>query len=210
MKNVLPSVLASLVNTPPCLAPDVDGQTSPRVRMLLNRLVATIPPDESYFEVGCLKGATLISALLDHHNIDAYACDNFSLFKELEADKYLLANLKRYGSRLPSVKFFNEDCFGLPAKKPFNRPIGLFFYDGDHKCAAQKLAVTAFLPLLAKNAIMIIDDWNWDYVRTGTFDGLKEANPKKIEKYEIICGGPPNGDVNSWWNGIGAFYVEQA
>lgn len=202
MENILPGVIESLKTVPPCLAPDVNGQTSPKIRMFLNSLVAKLPPGESYFEVGCLLGATLISALLDHKNADAYACDNFSQFKDWDAKTLLFENIKKYESRLPAIQFFNEDCFGLPQKKPFKNPIGIFFYDGNHTAAAQEKAIVEFVPFLAKKSIFIVDDWDWDSVQKGTNAGIKKIDVQKIEKYKLPS------ENQDWWNGIGAFYIE--
>src|SRR6185295_3947505 len=59
---------------------DVAGLSSPRVCALLNRLVASLPPDEHYLEVGTWKGLTLLSAAWGNADKVCIACDKFRLW----------------------------------------------------------------------------------------------------------------------------------
>lgn len=206
MDNILPKIIEELKSPPSCIAPDVDGYTSAKVRMLLHRLLDHLPADETYLEIGCWQGATLISALLDHPAARAVVCDNWSEFKHVESKKIFFANLAKYESRLPKIKVFEQDCFTLGAKE-LPEPIGVYFYDGNHTFEAQRKAITRFVPFLAKKAIVIIDDWNHAPVKAGTQKGWEEVKPAKLDSYELPAN--CNGDRENYWNGIGAFYVEK-
>lgn len=206
-----------LKDPPVCLAPDVSGFTTAKVRMLLNRLVAALPSEEAHFEVGCFRGATLISALLDHHDVTSYACDDFSGTAAWPNTKQIFeSNLQKYKDRLPSIKFYEESCWNLPKKKPFQKPIGIFFYDGDHSYESQRRAIVEFAPFLASQVIILVDDWNWQQVREGTFQGLCQMRPMKMSYFEL----PGNEDmpwtissaivphsIPNYSNGIGAFHL---
>ncbi len=48
------------------------------------------------------------------------------------------------------------------------KPIDLYFFDGCHSVDAQYKAVSYFLPAMAKEFIMVIDDWDMNKVRVGT------------------------------------------
>jgi len=207
MENVLPGILPKLKDQPDMLVPDVDGFISAKVKKLLNMLVAKLPPNECYFEVGCLKGASLISACLDHKDATVYACDNFSENPDQEGKKHFYENLKKYEDRLPKIEFFEEDCFSLPALAPFQKPIGLYFYDGGHAQVEQKMAITEFKQFFAPTLILLVDDWNWDYVRIGTWEGIHALRPRQVLFYELPA--RYNCDRENWWNGIGAFYIER-
>jgi hypothetical protein len=200
VENIIQRVLDSLKEDPPLLASEVIGWTTPRVRMLLHRLVAELPKDEAYLEIGCFHGATLFSALMDQKTTTAYACDNFA--SGGDAEKAFYSGVNFFGDRLPPFRFFNESCWSLPKKKPFAMPIGVYFYDGDHAMEAHERAITEFAPFLAKRSIFVVDDWAWDFVREGTMRGIDKVKPKKVEKYLIDVSG-------AFWNGIGAFYLEQ-
>jgi protein O-GlcNAc transferase len=205
MKNIIPEILAGLSEIPPCLAPEIMGMTSPKIRMLLNRLVARLPKDEAYFEVGCLRGATLVSALLDHPGVTAYACDNWSQFGSLDAKNHFFKNLRENKARLPKIFVYEEDCFGLPAKRPFQKPIGIFFYDGKHSYEAQVRAVTDFAPFLAESSILLVDDWNFAPAQAGTWNGLSKLRLKNLHFTELRANG--GRDVANYWNGVGAFHL---
>lgn len=208
MENTLPGIIEELKVQPECLAPDVEGQTSPRVRKLLNRLVSRLPAGEMYFEVGCLKGATLVSALLDHRHVSAVACDNWTEYLDQKPEEIFLRNLKNYEARLPRINIIKQDCFKLPQNSPFKQPIGVYFYDGDHSFDSQMKAIMLFAPFLAKRCVVLVDDWNWDHVRNGTWQGIHVVRPRRLEFWELPSAG--NCDVNNYWNGIGAFYLELA
>lgn len=208
MENILSGIIEGLKVQPPCLAPDVDGWTSPRVRMLLNRLVGALAVDESYFEIGCLKGATLISALLDHPSASAVACDNWSQLPQDDPEQAFWKNLKAYGARLPEIMVRKTDCFKLVEDPPFKSPIGVYFYDGDHSFESQSKAVTVFAPFLAKRSVVIVDDWNWERVRSGTWAGIHAVRPRRVEFWELPA--RFDRDTENFWNGIGAFHIEKA
>jgi precorrin-6B methylase 2 len=204
MKNVLPEIIADLeANEPLSLAPDVPGMTSPRVRMLLHRCVAAIPPEEAYLEIGCLRGSTLISALLDHKEVTAYACD---IHLDDVVKKLFNENLDRYKSRLPELTFFAESCWEVVKKAPFKKPIGVYFYDGGHGEIDQKKAIVQFKQFLAPESIVIVDDWNWPWVKKGTMAGIEEIKPKNVWFQELLT--PKNGYYPGFWNGIGAFHLQ--
>jgi hypothetical protein len=208
MDNVLPEVLDGLLeDQPPCLAPDIVGMTSPKVRMLLNRLVGMLPPDEAYLEIGTHRGSTLISALLDNTDKTAYACDDFSGFREAgDPEPDFRANLETYKKRLPPVTFYKMDCFDLSKmERPFEKPIGVYFYDGFHNRDTQYRAITEYARFWARKTIIVIDDWNWDWLQEATWRGLGVVRPKKLWFQEL----PSRGDADheNFWNGVGAFYV---
>ena len=206
MENALPGIIAELKTVPETLAPDVEGWTAPKVRKLLNRLVAKLPAGESYLEIGCFQGASLISALLDYLQARAIACDNWSEQPEHRPEEKFWANLKKYEARIPKVAVYKQDCFTLPERKPFDCPVGVYFYDGNHNFESQLKAITMFTPFLAKRCVVLVDDWNWDRVRDGTWQGIDEIRPNHVSYWELPSKG--NGDFENYWNGIGAFYME--
>lgn len=174
--------------------------------MLLNRLVAELPSNESYFEVGCLKGGTLISALLNNLNATAYACDNWSEYLNENPEQIFWNNLKKYKGRMAEPKVIKDSCWNLVTTPPFEKPIGVYFYDGDHTFESQKKALTHFYKFFAERVVVIVDDWNWDAVKTGTWAGIAEIKPKHVFYLELPS--RRNGDLENYHNGIGAFYLE--
>lgn len=208
MENVLPEVIASLASSPPSDGVNIPGFTSSKVKTLLHRLISKLPPDECYLEIGCLCGSTLVSALLDHKDVSAYACDNFSEFEaRFDARKNLPANLAAYANRLPKIDFRNMDCFALAKEPaPFAKPVGVYFYDGSHDEQAQAKAITDFERHLSRRSIVLVDDWNRERVRRGTWQGINSIRPFRTTFYELPSRFESDGA--EFWNGVGAFFLE--
>lgn len=210
MENVISEALEGLFDEPPPeIAPDVRGMTSPKVRMFLNRLVGFLPQGEAYLEVGCHRGATAISALLDHPDTAAYICDDFSGFREEgDPEPDFLANWRRYEKRLPKLDLRKKDCFELAKETmPFEKPIGLYFYDGFHNVDTQFRAMTEFVRFWTMKTVIVIDDWNWDWLKASTWKAIAVIRPRKLYFREL----PSRRDADSenFWNGVGAFYIER-
>jgi len=154
-----------LPSSDPC--PSVQGMASPKKLRLLQLAGAALPRDgsELYFEVGTFQGKSLIAAMRGHAHARAVACDNFSLFDdphEPRNQKALEANLRDYGLE-HRVTFFNRDfrdviqdwpSLGLP-------PVGCYFYDGAHDEDSQYRGIRDAEPLLADEALVLVDDWRF-------------------------------------------------
>jgi hypothetical protein len=206
MDNVLPLLADQLLATkPPSLVDDVPGLTSPRVQVLLNRCVGALPRDQAYLEIGCWHGASLIAALLGNPDATAVACDNFSQFTQGDPRARMRENLQRYADRIPALTFYDGDCFELPRQSLIRKPVGVYFYDGDHTAESHVRAFTEFQALLAAEVIVLVDDWNFDAVRQGTWRGIDAIRPKQVWFRELPSRG--NCDRENFWNGIGAFHL---
>jgi len=235
------------------LAPDVPTMSPYRTRWLLNQLVKDLGADEAYLEIGTWQGATLISALWDNPLARGYACDNFSQFNQIPGTGLwegvrpaFLKNMARYQEtgRLGAFSFFDEDCFALAARakvpvkakdgRPFGWPIGVFFYDGDHSRIATARAFVDFQPFLAREVIVIVDDWNYPSVRAGAWAGIEGVNPlgvwfrvlPAVRFRDADGNGPKGGPIygqdaldaepnlvgsggrdGGWRNGLGCFHL---
>lgn len=177
----------------------LEGLSSPRVRHLLNNLAAQ---SKSYLEVGCYLGGTLRAALHEN-NLYAAAVDNFSMspttrdqfFKNTEGLEF---------------DFFQEDSFSLDVRK-IKQPIELYFFDGCHSVDAQYKAVSHFLPAMAEEFVMVIDDWDLNKVRVGTHSALLDLKIKPLEKYELkgASGKSVEERLASWWGGLGILKIRK-
>lgn len=206
MQNIVPELLAGLKDEPPCLVSDVQGMTAPKNRLLLNRLVKALPQDEAYLEIGTHMGATFISALIGNKDKTAYACDDFSGFNHNNPRLHFEANWKKYEAELPPLHFFNENCWDLAKKdRPFAKPIGVYFFDGDHSLESQFRAIAEYARFLAHESIVIIDDWNWTQVREGSWNAIAKLAAKELYFKEILDA--ESSKPVGFWNGIGIFHI---
>lgn len=186
----------------PCFL--VEGFTSIKVQQLLSIAYALLPEDEAYFEVGTYQGKTLISAMVNNELKPAYACDNFSEFTASAegSAKVLDLNLQMYHLK-DRVTFFNADFQTIVDKDHIPHPVGVYLYDGMHTEEMQYLGVKLVEPLLADEALVIIDDWNMPEAKEGTQRAIDESEAH----YEPLYYLPAHamGDREMWWEGIGVF-----
>lgn len=186
----------------PC--PEIQGLTAVKNQFMLKLAYSCLPENECYFEVGIYCGKTLISALKDAPARKTYACDDFSE-AALDSDMALsmvLENLQRYGLR-DRVEFFNADFRTVANASHIGEPIGLYFYDGGHTEEDQRDAITLVAPLLADTALVIVDDWNFPEVPTGTQRGIEESEGTWERLYVLPA--RHGEDTGMWWNGVAIY-----
>jgi hypothetical protein len=171
------------------------GMSSPKVRHLLNHLCDQ--PGVRYLEIGVLTGSTLVSALHGNPYARAWAIENWSEFggtrEGLQASLDLLSEDER--ARLTLLE---EDCFALDLGGL--GPCDVYFYDGNHERASQRLAFTRFDPVLSSPFVAVVDDWNWEDVREGTREAFAELG--YAVAFEVELPALFNGDTENWWNGL--------
>ncbi len=175
------------------------GMTGKKTRHFYNNLLNFV--DARYLEIGVWKGSSVCSAM--YKNKASITCiDNWSEFENPRNEFY--NNINNFkGENIVSI--FEEDCFNIDISKlsKFN----IYMYDGAHTYDAHYKALTYFYNCLDDLFILIIDDWNWDIVRNGTIDAIKNLNLNIIYEEEIRLT-YDNSHTNieiakeTWWNGI--------
>lgn len=175
----------------PNILPGMSGKKS---RIMLNELIQA---DTKYLEVGVYVGSTFISACYKNNPISVQSIDMFTEVGRGFKGDYL-KNIESNKENLPPFEFYEEDCFNLKDEtKAKLKDINCFFFDGPHEEADQCKALTYYKDFLADTFIFIVDDWNWDKVKQGTFRGIKESNLEILKSWELIS---PGGDHENWWN----------
>lgn len=177
---------------------DLVGYTGDKTRHLYNNLCNL--DKIKFLEVGTWHGSSLISSL---YNNNAYgiAIDNWSEFGGNKEN--LLSNTDR---------FLKKDQFSLVEKDAFkidesDIPFGIdiYLYDGEHESINQKMGITYFEKFLSKYSIIIVDDWSWDKVKNGTYEGLEQSNLTIHHKIEHES----TDDKQGYWNGFAIFVCEK-
>jgi hypothetical protein len=175
----------------------IEGMSSPKVRHFLNNLCAL--SNATYLEIGTWKGSTFISALKNNNGFlkDAIAIDNWSLFEGPKTDFF--NNCRKY---LPQYKyrFFSQDSFSINLDEAFSDLVDIYFYDGDHNPQSQEMAFTYYNDVFNDLFIAVIDDWNWEYVREGTFNAFNKLG--YIILFQQYLPARFTGDNEQWWNGL--------
>jgi protein O-GlcNAc transferase len=174
------------------------------VLALLNLAASLLAPDESYVEVGTYYGASLIGAMRGNEG-DFVAIDRFE-FGPLEVKGVQLpaasragleANLRAFGAGDPTI--LEGDAFKvLEGGALGDRRVGVYYYDGPHDYDSQVRGLRAVEPWLAHEALIIVDDLDWEHVGRAVRDYL-EAESRAELLFDI-----PGDDRGhpQWWAGV--------
>jgi len=192
----------------PCF--DVEGMTSIKKQILLKLAFAAIEDGECYLEIGTYQGKSLISAVKDNSFHPVFACDNFSEFANTNSLERLRENLKKHGL-LDSVRVLDSDFRNIMTRKHIPHSIVCYFYDGAHDLDSQYQAIKLAEPLLADQALIIIDDWRMapdsqSFAKEGTLRAISESERNWKQLFELPA--RFNGDHSMWWNGVAVFSSE--
>jgi predicted O-methyltransferase YrrM len=152
------------------VAADVPGFTTPAELAVLNLAARLLPEGEAYLEVGTFKGRSIAGAVIDAPDREFVAVENFSEFGMVGVDAR--RTLEKTVSEYASGRRFtlhDADCFELLARPGvLDEPVGVYFYDGAHTGLARFLALGVVEPLLADEALVLVDDATWPMVSTAT------------------------------------------
>ena len=162
---------------------DVTGFTSSNELAALHLAASLLPKGEVYLEVGTFKGRSLCGVVRDNATTTFYAMENFLEFGMAgqEARAELMGNLDRYAAHA-DVRLLEGDCFDLMVKPgSLDRPVGVYFYDGEHTLLAHYLALALVEPLLADEALVLVDDATWPVVQRAHRWFLKRNSGWSIE-----------------------------
>lgn len=176
----------------------VPALSSLKIRHLMNNLGAI---STRYFECGVHKGGLFCSTIRNNDNLEwAVANDNWASdeINEDKAESQFVDNVKKtipLGVNFISLK---GNTFELEADE-----IGfdLYLFDADHSYESQRKAMTHFLPCMADEFIVCVDDHDWEEVANGTLMGLVDSKCEILFE-ESFKGG--DHDNMTFWNG---FYV---
>lgn len=178
------------------LSPDalmVPGFTSIANRHIFNNLGAI---SSRYLEVGVHKGGSFVSVGFGN-KLDAYAVDDWSEFNE---DGSTYKEFLEHGNKfVPGFHCITKDFFSIPESE-LPKGVDLYFYDGNHSFEAQCRAIERAPEFLAREAVIVVDDYSWKWVKDGTQEGLKNSGLNLIYEAELPTHKP--SDNEGYWNGI--------
>lgn len=145
----------------------VAGYTAPNELAVLNEAARLMPDDEAYLEVGTFKGRSICAAVQGNAGKKFVAMENFMEFGmagEL-ARQELMDNLATHAAGV-DVELLEGDCFKLMTQPSIiDRKVGVYFYDGEHTLLSHYLALAVVEPLLADEALVLVDDATWPVVQ---------------------------------------------
>jgi hypothetical protein len=178
----------------------MEGMSGDMTRCFYNNLLSK--SDVRYLEIGVWKGSSVCSAMCGNQAV-VTCIDNWSQFNGPKNE--CLDNISKFKGD-NTVQVVEADAFEVDVSK-FTNKFNVYMYDGDHRREDHERALTHYHDAMDDVFIYVVDDWNWDFVRKGTYDGIEKLGLDIEYKKEIFT--PNNGTRDSWWNGIVAFVLKK-
>jgi hypothetical protein len=138
-------------------------------RLFFNNLVRAVE-DPRYLEIGIFYGATFCAALAGN-KVTALGIDNWTEYGGNANGFY--ANLAAIKGADASVTILEQD-FRTVHYDDIGK-FNIFFYDGPHSTEDQYDGICMAIPALDDQAILLVDDWNWQRVRDGAMNAVRDA-----------------------------------
>lgn len=187
------------------LAMWVPALSSLNIRHLMNNLGAI---SDTYLECGVHKGGLFCSTVTNNSNlryataIDSWESDENNEDKAEAQFEENAEMLISPDTRLIKLKLncFDHSVSDVPGN------YDLFLYDAGHSYEDQKNALLFYGSWLKDEVIFCVDDYDWDEVRKGTEDGIKESDYEIV--FEKVFKGNDH-DNESWWNGFAVFLLKK-
>ena len=162
---------------------------------LLNLAASCLGADESYVEVGVFHGASLVAAMLGNEGRRFVGIDSFD-FRDGSLEK-VEENLAHFGLDRPELVV--GDVFDLvPTGALGEARAGVWYYDALHTYEAQLEGLRIAERWLAPEALLIVDDSDWEQVERALDDYLaSQPRARRI----LTIDGKDRGSPQ-WWEGM--------
>lgn len=190
-----------------------DGLSGAKLLRLLAALaMEQVKTDQDcYVEIGVYRGLTLSTVGDSIPDRAVYGIDNFTQFDPDQANKgRVLQSIAT--KNLSNVELIDQDYErALPqlGKWIGSRKVSLYFVDGPHDYRSQIMCLLLILPFLSSEAVVVVDDCNYEHVRLANADFMA-AFPEFRLVFEAYTPGHPehSGEQRlaeakvGWWNGV--------
>jgi len=183
----------SVLSAAPLLLSDVSGLpglAEPNNLALLRAAAMALGPDEAYLEAGSHSGLSAVT-VGNSCSSNLWILDDFSIVSRGPLDAALAEHgLLERGEVVVGDALESISGLVLP-------PVGLFYYDAAHDIRHTLLSLRAVRPLLAREALVILDDLDFPSVELAASVFVRE-NPS-AELIMAIDG--KQKDAQGWWFG---------
>jgi Methyltransferase domain len=153
------------------------GMTGEKTRHFYNNLLNM--EDARYLEIGVWKGSSVCSAMCNNKAL-VFCMDNFSEFGGPKEE--FLRNFNRFKGENKAT-FIEADCFKVDTS---NLPkFNIYMYDGNHSDENHYNALVHYYNCLDNMFVFIVDDWNWENIRTSTMESIKKLNLNILYSNEL-------------------------
>jgi hypothetical protein len=148
---------------------EMPGMSGRKYRYFINNLIGLLP-GASYLEIGSWAGSTACAAMYGNQ-LNALCINNWSEFGGPK--EQFLQNTSAACGEGCVFRFIESDF-----RKVDYASIGRFnvhLFDSPHSEQDQHDGISMVLSALEDRFVLIVDDWNWQRIRVGTFRAIKAA-----------------------------------
>lgn len=183
---------------------EMEGMTGTMTRHFYNNLLSY--EDARYLEVGVWRGSSVCSAMCGN-KAKVVCIDNFIEFDGPpwgDIRKEFNNNFNKYKGD-NEARFIESDCWKVDVSQLPN--FNIYLFDGGHKEEDHYNSLMHYYDCLDDTFIFMVDDWNWERVRSGTKRAIDILNFKVLYEKEIRLTWdeshtPQPQSGQTWWNGI--------
>ena len=143
----------------------MEGMSNDKMSHFLNNICSF--PNTCYLEIGTWKGSTFF---LPFTKIEKAWSDVLVWIVGLSllGPILLFISFAIYLFYIP-YQFYSQDCFSVPPESLIEEKINVYIYDGAHSQKDQSDAFLVFDAVLDDLFVAIVDDWDYEEARLGTF-----------------------------------------
>ena len=165
----------------------VDTMSRISVGFIINQISKNLKKDDVYINVGVWRGFSMFAGMFNTE-CEVYGIDNFG-HNYHEGNPNLDNNEERAKARNYFIKYFDKVknsekhfFFDMDYKIFFddwskrNKLINFYYYDAEHSYKNQYENLVIVKNYLAKDAIILIDDYNMPVVQQATLDFVSKFN----------------------------------
>jgi len=191
---------------------NLNGLSGRKFRSMLNNLVE-IYDSPKYLEIGSWHGSTACSVCY-RNKVDLTCIDNWSqnFIKDKDPMFEFNKNIKNALNKNSNLKMINKDF----RKVNYNK-IGkhnIYLYDGPHHFEDHFDGIKLVQPALEDEYVLIVDDWNWEQVRSGTLSAIDYLKLRIVSQLEIktTCDNSSaliTGENSDWHQGCCFFIIKK-
>jgi hypothetical protein len=157
----------------------IDGFSGRKFRLFMNNLIGEMSAPR-YLEIGLFHGASFCPAIYGNR-VAAVGVDNWTEYGGTP-DRFH-ENLAKFKPATADVEILQKDFRTVDYGAM--RDMNVLFYDGSHSQQDQYDGVLIPQPAMADEYVLIVDDWNWEQVRVGTLDALRDAGARVDYQIEV-------------------------
>ena len=178
---------------------NMEGMSGKKTRHFYNNLCSL--EKARYLEIGSWKGSSTCSALCNN-KLTCLCIDNWSEFGGPKEE--FLENFNKFKGT-NDAQFLERNCWNIETSSigRFN----IYMYDGDHSEQSQYDALVRYYQALDDEFIFLVDDWNFNDVKVGTFRAMVDLKLNILFEKQINT--ESDDPKNDWHNGIGIFVLEK-